>query len=231
MKKFSEGKWFQYLALPIIVIILYIGLIYLYKLTGLPSSDEIIASVTKYYETYGYWVILIGALAEGALLVNWYLPGSIVVALGVVFAKEAGLSVILMLTLVVVGFFTTALLNYAAGRFGWYHVLLKLGLKNPLEKVQSKVADKGLKILFTTYVHPNFGALAATASGILKLPFKTFALYSFISILAWNSLWTLLFYYFGSALLDNINVMVVFGGILIYFMLLQTFKEKHVDVP
>src|SRR3989344_6840803 len=227
----ENKKIFLYIALLVIVLALYFGLIYLLKYLGFPSSEEIIAFTQKYYETYGYSVVLVGALAEGALLINWYLPGSIVVALGVVFAKQAGLNIFLMLGLVVLGFFLTALFNYALGRFGWYHVLLKLGLQTPLEKMQSKVADKGLKILFTTYVHPNFGALAATAAGILRLPFAKFFLYSLISIAVWNSFWTIIFYYFGSALLNHLNFLIIIGGIFIYFMLVKGFKEQKVNIP
>jgi membrane protein DedA with SNARE-associated domain len=231
VKKLFEKKIFRYIALPIIVGVIYFCLVYFIRYLGFPSPEEIIAFTERYYETYGYWVVLVGALVEGALLINWYLPGSIVVALGVIFAKASGLSVLLMLSLIIFGFFSTALINYFFGRYGWYHVFLKLGLKAPLEKVQSQVRDKGLKILFTTYVHPNFGALAATASGILKLPFLKFALYSFISITLWNSLWTILFYYFGSFLLEHMTLLIVFGGVFVYFMLVRSFKEHQVDIP
>ena len=227
----ENNRIFLYLALPLLVLALYFGIIYLFRYLGFPSPEEIIAYTQKYYETYGYSVVLVGALAEGALFINWYLPGSIVVALGVIFAKQAGLNIFLMLALVILGFFLTALFNYALGRYGWYHVFLKLGLQAPLEKVQSKVADKGLKILFTTYVHPNFGALAATAAGILRLPFFKFSLYSLISITLWNSLWTVLFYYFGSILINHVNLLVIGGGIFVYFMLMKSFKESEVNIP
>src|SRR3989344_5943756 len=230
----ENKKIFLYIALLVIVLALYFGLIYLLKYLGFPSSEEIIAFTQKYYETYGYSVVLVGALAEGALSINWYLPGSIVVALGVVFAKQAGLNIFLMLGLVVLGFFLTALFNYALGRFGWYHVLLKLGLQTPLEKMQSKVADKGLKILFTTYVHPNFGALAATAAGIFHLSFKKFALYSFISIVLWNSFWTAVFYWFGAELLNHLNWLIAGGAIFVYIMFTKSFKKEsrnHLNLP
>lgn len=227
----KKQKILQYVAIPCIVLLLYISVIFIYEFLGLPSSEEIIASTTKYYENYGYWVVLVGALVEGALLINWYLPGSVVVALGVVFAKQADLNVFFMLFLVILGFFLTALFNYALGRYGWYHVFLKLGLRVPLEKVQAKVQDKGLKILFTTYVHPNFGALAATAAGILRLSFWRFFLYSLISIIVWNSLWTVVFYYFGSVLLNHVNILIILGGIFVYFMFVKSFKKSHVNIP
>ena len=231
MEQPFKRKYFLYLVLPVIVLVVYISLVFILRKIGLPTPEEIIAFTQGYYETYGYWVVLVGAVAEGALFINWYLPGSIVVALGVVFAKASGLSVLFVLFLIIVGFFLTAILNYALGRFGWYHIFLKLGLKTPLEKVQAKIIDKGLNILFTTYIHPNFGSLAATAAGILRLPFFKFVLYSLISITVWNSLWTILFYYFGPALLNHINLLIIAGGVFIYFTLLKNFKDEKVYIP
>lgn len=129
-----------------------------------------------------------------------------------------------MLFLVVVGFFLTALFNYVLGRYGWYHILLKFGLRKPLEVAKSKLEAKGLRILFTTYIHPNFGALSATAAGILHLSFWRFFLYSLVSIIIWNSIWTIIFYYFGTALLNHVNILIVVGGIFVYFMFLIFIK-------
>ncbi|OGI82673.1 hypothetical protein A3I95_01785 [Candidatus Nomurabacteria bacterium RIFCSPLOWO2_02_FULL_44_12] len=224
-------KFFRYIGVLLVIVAAYLIFLFTYNLLGLPKPEEIIKFTTVYYEKYGYWVVLLGAIGEGLLLINWYFPGSIVVALGVVIAREAGLDVPFMLLLVIFGFFLTAIFNYVLGRFGWYHVLLKFGLRAPLEKVQTKIGEKGLKILFTTYVHPNFGALAATAAGILHLSFLKFALYSLISITIWNTLWTILFYHFGSILLNHVNILILVGAIFVYFMFRHSFKESPVNIP
>lgn len=230
-------KFFKFIVIPTSAILVYFTILFIYQKLNLPTPEEIISWTRNYYVEYGYWVVLIGALMEGLLFVNWYLPGSIVVALGVVLARGTELNIFLMLILVITGFFTTGLLNYAFGRFGWYHVFIKLGLNQPLEKVKSKVENKGLKILFTTYVHPNFGALAATSAGILRMDFKKFVLYSFISITLWNSFWTLLFYWFGSVLLDNMNMLIIAGGIFVYIMFNIGFgkdekkTDTHLNLP
>ncbi len=226
-----ESKVLKYFIVPLIAVGVYLGIIFLYRILGLPSDKEIIAFTGSYYERYGYWVVFIGALVEGALLINWYLPGSIVVAMGVIFAKQADLSVPLMLDLIILGFYSTALLNYALGRFGWYHVLLKLGLDAPLNKMKSKIEKRGLSLIFTSYIHPNIGALAATASGILHLSFKRFSLYSLISIIAWNTLWTVVFYFFGLVLLNHIKYLVVVGGVVMYFVFMRSFKEEKINIP
>src|SRR3989344_8542150 len=223
-------KIIQYVAIPILAVGFYLLIIFIYRKLGLPSPETIISWAQNYYEQYGYWVVLVGALAEGALFINWYLPGSIVVALGAVFARQSGMNIFLMLLMVIIGFYSTALLNYALGRFGWYHVFMKLGLKKPLENVQAKIKDKGLTILFTTYVHPNFGALAATAAGILRFNFLKFALYAFIPILLWNIFWTIIFYYFGVVLLKHVYLVSVVAAVFIYFMFMKSFKKQS-EIP
>lgn len=228
---FKNSKYLQYLAVPALALCFYLALIFIYRKLGLPSPEAIIAWAQKYYEIYGYWVVLIGALVEGALFINWYLPGSIVVALGVMLARQSSLNVYLMVGLIIAGFFLTALLNYFLGRFGWYHVFMKLGLRVPLERVESKIKDKGLRILLTTYVHPNFGALASTAAGILRLPFWKFSVLSFLAIAMWNSFWGGMFYWFGSFLINHINLLIIAAGLFIYFIFVKNFKKPTTDSP
>jgi membrane-associated protein len=224
--RLENKRILQGILLGLIALGLYSCLLFVYRFFGLPSSEEIISLTRGYYETYGYWVVFIGAFVEGLLLINWYFPGSVVVALGVILARSSELNIFVMLFLVIAGFFITALFNYALGRYGWYHVFLKLGLKGPLDKVQAKVEDKGLPVLFSTYIHPNFGSLAATASGILRLSFKKFFLYSLISITLWNTFWTTLFYYIGDALLGHMSLLIIGGGVFVYIIISKSFKKE-----
>lgn len=232
----SREKLVQYLVVPVLALVFYLVLIFLYRrVLGLPGPEEIIAWAQKYYALYGYWVVLVGAAVEGALFINWYLPGSIVVALGIIFARQADLNVFLMLALIIIGFFLTAILNFFLGRFGWYNVFMKLGLKAPLERVKSKIKSKGLKLLLSTYIHPNFGALAATSAGILGLPFWRFMLLSVLSIAFWNSLWAAAFYWFGPFLLRHINFLIVIAGLFVYLVMVKSLKqsqsESRLNVP
>lgn len=212
----------KYISVPLILMLMYLIFISLYSFFGLPSDEEIIASAGEYYEKYGYWTVFIGALGEGLLLLNWYLPGSIVVVLGVIFAKEAGLSVVGMIALVVAGFFITTLINYVLGRFGWYKLLLKIGLEKPLDNIKAKTEKVGPKIIFSTYIHPNLGALTATSAGILKFPFVRFSLYSLAALVLWNTMWGILVYFIGPFILKLLStvmvvlILIIWTGFLVY---------------
>lgn len=228
-KKLKE--FLEYIKIPLVFLVIAILFVLLYKLLGLPSPDELVELAKNYYSRYGYWVVLFGALIEGALFVNWYLPGSIIMVLGVLFAKQNNQNIVLVIILIMLGFLTTSILNYFLGKYGWYHLFLKLGLKEPLEEIKKKVENKGLQIIFATYFHPNVGALTATSAGILKLDFKKFLLYSLIAIILWNALWAVLVYFSGPIIIKLLSQRLLIPILILWLIYLTIRYIKHKPVP
>lgn len=206
------------IALPLSLLIAFGLFVVLYRLLNLPSPDSLLAIAESSYAHYGYWVVFIGALAEGMLVANWYLPGSGVIVFGVVISAKGSLNVLMVLALVVLGFWITSVINYGLGRYGWYHLLLRFGLREPLERMRQRVHGIGLRIVFATYFHPNVGALAAASCGILRLPFIRFNVYSLAALLIWNSLWTAVVYLVGPKMLRVLNVWLILP-VLVAWML------------
>lgn len=217
--------------LPLLVLCTFGLLLFAYKFFDLPSKGEIITKAQDYYSRHGYITVFIGAAIEGLLFVNWYFPGSVIVITGVVFARSIGLNVVGVVGLISLGFFITSLFNYFLGRYGWYHVLVRFGLGEPLENIKSKVQHRGLILLFATYFHPNIGALVATSAGILKLDFKKFALYSFLATVLWNSIWGTVVYLSGPFILNLLGPWLT-GSVLVLgtaYYSYKRYKEKTPD--
>lgn len=205
----------------------------IYRIFDLPSYAEITVWIKDAFAVHGYRVVFLGALAEGILFANWYLPGSVVVVMGVAFAKESGLNVFFVSSLIILGFFITTILNYAAGRYGWYKLLMKLGLANTLNQTKKKVEKHGHKIIFGTYFHPNIGALTATSAGILQLSFVRFFTYSILALIAWNTLWTFVVYYSGPAIVEIVNfksLIIIISSWLAILLFVFIWKMKKVQV-
>ncbi len=223
----------RYAAVPLVVFAFFIAFGIAYRLLNLPSADEELALAKQYYAEYGYWVVFLAALAEGALFINWYLPGSIVAAFGVAFAAQLGLNVALVVALIILGFFLTSIINYALGRFGWYHLFLKLGLSGPLEKIKARTERKGLAIIFTTYFHPNVGALTATSAGILKFPFSKFCAYSLAALVVWDTAWSLLVVFVGPPILNVLSIWTILLVLAIWIVIRagKFVREKNAVVP
>ncbi len=224
-------EFLEYISIPLIFLIIAILFILLYKFLGLPSPEELIELAKLYYAKYGYLVVFLGAIIEGALFVNWYLPGSIIMVLGVVFAKQNNQNIFLVIGLIMFGFLLTSILNYLMGKYGWYNLFLKLGLKEPLEKIKTKIENKGLSWIFLTYFHPNVGALTATSAGILKLSFRKFLLYSILAIIMWNTIWGVLVYYFGPIIIKLLSQRLLIPILIIWLIYLTIRFIKHKPVP
>ena len=204
MKKHLK-EFFKYAIIPIVILSIFAVCTTIYQYLNLPSFNEIVEFAKSSYAQYGYWVVFLGAVGEGILFANWYLPGSGVVVMSVVFAKDNGMSVFWVVNCITLGFLLTAILNYALGRYGWYKLLLKFGLKDALESAKKRTEKHGLKIIFGTYFHPNLGSLIATSAGILQLSFKKFFTYSLLALLVWNAFWGALVYYTGDFILNMVT--------------------------
>lgn len=202
----------------------------IYRALNLPEAEEFIQIARNYYAEYGYWVVFFAALAEGLLFVNWYLPGSAVAVLGVVFARENHQSVPLVIFLIMLAFLITAVINYCLGRYGWYRLFLRFGLKGPLESSRIKLENKGLPIIFTSYFHPNIGALTATSAGIMQANFQKFFAYSAVAYFFWGVIWGVIVYYFGPQLLGlgTVQLMAIILAIWVIYLVGKSFyKNGH----
>lgn len=213
MRKRLKG-FIKFASFPLgLFLLLFIGSNIWHSL-GLPTFDDAMAYAKAMYQVHGYLVVFISALLEGTLFLNWYLPGSVVILTGAIFAIEGGQSIIITSLLVLIAFFLTTMLNYAMGRYGWYKLLLRFGLKNELDSAKRKLEKYGLIIIILSCVHPHSGSLVAASAGILQMKTKIFILYTFIAFAIWTVIWLTIAYTVGPqfvAMLDFKAVLIMVG--------------------
>ena len=199
---FSFKNVLKVLAIPLSLIAVYFSLLLLWKFFDLPAPAELEGIIRGYFEQYGLWIVFVCALLEGLLLVGQYFPGGIVIFLGVIAAGEDVPRVIEVVFTVMLAFNIIHSVNYSLGRYGWYRLFLKFGLKTTLEGAERKLSRHiGLATL-SNYWSPSLAAITATAAGVLHLPPKTFLMYSFISITLWCTFWGVVVFFTGNALLQ-----------------------------
>jgi membrane protein DedA with SNARE-associated domain len=191
----------RYSAIPLALCAAFFAFAAVYRGAGLPSGQELIELASEAFDRQGLLVVFVAGLAEGLLVANWYLPGSVVIVLGVGLSGGEPTRAVLYVGLVVVAFVVTAIANYWLGRTAWYKFLLVLGLRKPLEQLRPRVEGRGALALYYTYFHPNVGAMVALSLGILRIPFWRFLFHATVSVLAWNTLWGLIAYNIGSDVL------------------------------
>ncbi len=147
-------------------------------------------------DTYGLQLVFLGSFLEALLLVGLYFPGSLVIFLGVGLASS-GTEAFVSVLAVSAGMFGGYLLNYMLGRYGWYRVLLRLGLRPGIERAQHKMQQSDVRYIFYTFWNPGLAAFTTTAAGILQQPPKRFFYLCVAAIVVWNTFWGVLVYSLG----------------------------------
>lgn len=162
-------------------------------------------------------IIFIGALLEALLFVGFYFPGSLIIVLGVAVAPDpfhAFLAVLAVSAGVLVGYS----LNYFLGRYGWYKIFLKLGMRSAIENSKAKMEKNDMRYIFYTFWNPALAAFTSTAAGILQLGYKRFLLLAFMAIAAWNTFWGVLVYSLGESALMLLSFSLVLKVIAVWVL-------------
>jgi membrane protein DedA with SNARE-associated domain len=225
----------RFIILPLVFLVIFVVFVQIYKVLGLPSAQGLVDIAKHYYLEHGYITVFIAAIIEGLLVVNWYLPGSFVIVLGVIFSIGDPLRAVAMVAIITFAFFLTSVINYTLGRYAWYKFLLFLGLRVPLEKMKQKVKKHGLFLIFTTYFHPNIGALTALSCGILRLSFSKFLIYSLGALILWNTLWGFIVYLAGVPLLKLLHVSMLIAALVSWLIfgiarfIFQSCKKQDIE--
>lgn len=193
--------YIKLLAMPLFFGILFGSLFVIWKVFNLPSNEELIKIATVWFDRYGLPIVFLSSIVEGVLLVGNYFPGVFVIFLGVILAStiSQAMKVVIAATL---GLFISHIFNYALGKYGWYKLLVKFGMKGAVEQARKRLVKRGPIAIISSYWLPNLGALTDTAAGIMHMPFRIFIKYSVISTIMWNAIAGTLVYSFKGAALS-----------------------------
>ena len=193
--------YLKILSVPLLFLVLYASLTIVWQFFDFPSVERLTEIVGIWFEKYGIPVLLVGSFLEGILLIGSYFPGVFVIFLGVLVADspiEAGFAV----AICTIGLLVAHITNYFLGKYGWYKLLVKFGMKEAVEQSKIKLEKRGPLAIPLSYWLPSIGALTNTAAGIIQMPFKKFIAYSFVSSVVWYSLVGLIVYHMGNEALE-----------------------------
>ncbi|RAV19326.1 DedA family protein [Paenibacillus contaminans] len=144
-------------------------------------------TITHWFEQYGYGVLFFGLLLEYIALP---FPGELVMGYSGYLVYNGQMSLILSLTLAWLGTSLGMTVTYVIGSKLGYPFFEKYGhrfLLSPRKLQQtSKWFEKyGSKLLFFAFFIPGVRHFTGYLSGILNIPFRTFALYCYTGALFW----------------------------------------------
>lgn len=214
---------FSKIKLPLFIILFFLTLSLLWKLLGLPPEEKLIEMARGYFERYGVITVFFAAIIEGALLAGWYVPGGLVIFLGVILSHDIERAMLSVLV-TILGFLIAYTLNYYVGKYGWYKVLLKFGVRKSLEKAEHNFDKYGWRTIYFSYWEPNLASLVSTAAGIAQANIKKFALHTIVATIWWGIFWGSMAYVFGEKILEYLGP--VFFAVMIGWIVYLIIKAK-----
>lgn len=209
----------------VISIIVGAGLLLLLRLIATPA--EIVSKLAGWYGQYGYWVVFVSALIEGIFVINLYFPGSTAILLGGALASQNELSAIILVLLIILGFFISYVFNYFLGKFGMYQLLLRFGYKDVIEGTRESLVTKGPKMMLVSFFHPNIGSVVATGAGIINMPFRQFIVWCLASLILWDTIWGIVVYALGSQVIYLIGSWLAIPFMLFWIFLIYFILRRH----
>jgi membrane protein DedA with SNARE-associated domain len=131
-------------------------------------------SIYRLFDSYGYWVIFLGTMAENTLFVGLIIPGLFVVVLAGVAAESGAMSFPVATLLGIAGTIIGDTVSYFMGRFGW----ARLGggsLLDFAERVREPILRRG-RLFVLIYHFAGYTRVVGPASaGLLRMPYRVWA--------------------------------------------------------
>ncbi len=200
------------LKLPIFIAIVSFTLTLLWKVLKLPEEEALIEILKLYFDKYGLITVYVAAVIEGALFVGWYMPGSMVIFLGVILSNGDIKRICLSILFTILGLITAYTINYCIGKYGWSKLFKILKVEKAIENSKIKYRDNDLKAIYFSYWQPNLAGLVSTAAGTLHAKFYRFFIHSCIATVLWCTLVGIVTFLFGKvifAYMGTIFIMVL----------------------
>lgn len=169
------------------------------------------------------WLINYGFIAIFFLLamgiVGLPIPDESIIILAGILVAKGKLSFIPTLMSVYLGGMVGITVSYLIGRTGGYYVINHLGKyiglnKEKIIKAEKWFKDMGKWLLFFGYFILGIRHLAGFTAGLLKLDYRSFAIFAYSGLLIWASILFTIGYYFSHTWHQQLNV-VTWIGLLI----------------
>src|SRR5919201_1642540 len=165
---------------------------------------HVVDALRAAYGTWGYPLVLLGALLENTALLGLVLPGGSLVLLGAVYAQQGVLALPLVLLLGWLGMVLGTSLDYAFGRWALRstlgHTRLMARLEPKLGEAERFLQRHGAWAFLLAHFIGHVRSFVAITAGTSRLPYRRFLVYEGSAALAWNLVWIVAEYMAGEHL-------------------------------
>ncbi len=187
----------------------------------MPDISELIERLLRWveplYQTYGYLVVIVGALLEHTFFLAWVMPGGILVALGGLYAQSGILALPLVILAGASGFVLGDHLDFFVGRHSTR--LLDRVTKGHVMDPTVYTGLRALPALLLAYTNAVPRAALFMGGGASGMTYRRFLSLSVSLALFWSAAFSILGYWLGGNRQQLMRLMqaVGLGGQVLLF--------------
>lgn len=185
-------------------------------------------------QTIGYLGIFAIIFVETGLPIGFFLPGDSLLFTAGILAAEGFLDVRLIIALIAIAGIIGNNVGYAIGRKLGPRLFSKeeslLFNKKHIDKTEAFYHKHGPKTLLLARFIPVVRTFAGIFAGVGKMQYSTFMFYNVLGGVLWSFLITSLGYFLGR-LVDNIEVYIIPGILLIILLSLAPYMKPFITNP
>ena len=163
-------------------------------------AQEIAQLIEALFESYGYWVVFLGAFLENTIFLGLLVPGNLVMLLAGLSAQEGLLSLPLAVGLGIAGTAAGDTVSYVTGRLGWHRLLTRLGGEG-FNRWSERLRRPMMRwsVLFVLFYHfAGYSRLVGpAASGALRMPARRWMLLDYAGASLWVTTYVMAGYGLG----------------------------------
>ena len=163
----------------------------------MPSAAEVLSFVEYLINSWGIFIVPIGAFLENSVILSFIFPGVTVIFLSGFVARTTDVSLVFIIILATIGSFLGDNFDYFLGRRAGKILEVKPLFAKPVAKVEPLVMHHGIWAIFAGRFSGWSRAWVALACGIVKFSYLKFAVVSAISALTWTTVWIIGGYLLG----------------------------------
>lgn len=190
-----------------------------------------LGTLTGFLDTWGYIAVFAFVAIESC---GVPFPGETMLITAAVYASTGHLEIQYVIAAAATGAILGDNLGYLAGRKGGRPLALRYGRYIRLDEVKLQRAETfyaryGDKTVFIGRFIAILRAWSAFLAGLNQMPWPKFFAYDAASAICWSTLYGVLAFEFGSAILERVSRFVGFGALVLIvaaLLLLLIFRER-----
>jgi membrane protein DedA with SNARE-associated domain len=183
-----------------------------------------------FYNSYGYWIVLLGALAENTALLGLVLPGGTLALLGAFYARQGTLHLGWVIASATLGTVLGYHIDYLFGCYllapmvvRWRTLRLShLRLAARLRLARRMLTKHGGKAILLSHTVGHLRSFVAMSAGVTCWNYRRFFAFEMLAALLWNTGYCLLGYFLAVEI-DQLQRIIEWAGWLMLFVLVVLF--------